>query len=218
MDSNMAVRIVNELNSTLSLQLPLNACHTLLDLGKMSDAIMIELGIKEEGPRLPEPQNWSTSTKEEVVIVGQALRLPGDINTPEAFWEALINKRNDIMIPIPPDRWDHASFYRSPTSTDPPKVSDINFEKAGFVDVAHFDNTFFGISAPEAFFVTPTVRLTLETAFEALENACIPISKVKGTSMGAFIAAGLNDGYPQLLFQSLGWDGMYFALRVRNDN
>ncbi|PPQ97453.1 hypothetical protein CVT26_002801 [Gymnopilus dilepis] len=208
MDSNMAVRIVNELNSTFSLHLPLNACHTSVDLQSMCEAIMVELGIKGERQASSGPRDQPTTTnmKEEVVIVGQALRLPGDINTPDAFWEALINKRNDIMIPVPPDRWDHASFYRSPTSLEPPQIGDINFEKAGFVDVAHFDNAFFGISTPEAFFVSPSVRLTLETAFEALENANIPISKVKGTSMGAFVAAGLNEGYTHVLFTSLGWE------------
>ncbi|KDR66938.1 hypothetical protein GALMADRAFT_232329 [Galerina marginata CBS 339.88] len=207
MDSNMAVRIVNQLNSTFSMNFPLNTCHTLINLTKISEAVLVELGLKEARSELPKkPQNPTSTMEEEIVIVGQALRLPGDISTPESFWKALIHKRDDIMTSIPADRWDHSSFYRRPSSTSLPQVCDISFEKAGFIDVAHFDNNFFGISAPEALFVSPSIRLTLETAFKALENACIPMAKIKGTSMGVFVAAGLDDGYNHLLYQSYGWD------------
>ncbi|CAA7264466.1 unnamed protein product [Cyclocybe aegerita] len=207
MDSNMAVRIVNKLNGLFSLQLPLNACHTYINLTQLTQAVLAELGL-EIAPKHGRPSLAPPIRKdaEEVVIVGQALRLPGDINTPESFWEALVNKRNDIMTPVPEDRWDHASFYRPLSSDTPPQPGDINFEKAGFVDVAHFDNIFFGISGPEAYYVDPTVRLTLETAFEALENANIPISKIKGTSMGVFVGACLDEGFTQLLFQSNGFN------------
>ncbi|KAJ3503195.1 hypothetical protein NLJ89_g8542 [Agrocybe chaxingu] len=207
MDSNMAVRIVNKLNGLFSLQLPLNACHTYINLTQLTQAVLAELGLenslKHGRPSLAPPIRKDV---EEIVVVGQALRLPGDINTPESFWEALVNKRNDIITPVPEDRWDHASFYRPLSSDAPPQPSDINFEKAGFIDVAHFDNIFFGISGPEAYYVDPAVRLTLETAFEALENANIPISKIKGTSMGVFVGACLDEGYTQLLFQNNGFD------------
>ena len=205
----MAVRIVNELNHFFKLHLPLNTCHTYLDLASLSRAVLTELDMNEsvnieEGTAKPA----TIRSQEEVVIVGQALHLPGDINTPESFWQALVDKR-DIMTPIPPDRWDQASFYRSPSSTTPPQTCDITFEKAGFIEVANFDNNFFGISAPEAFCVSPTIRLTLETAFEALENANIPISRVKGTNMGVFVAAGLDGGYQQLLFYDKGFGGAF---------
>ncbi|KAF8962890.1 hypothetical protein BDZ97DRAFT_1920218 [Flammula alnicola] len=207
MDSNMAVQVVNQLNSIFALQLPLNACHNFVDLTKLSEAILFDLGVIDRPAISPiSTELHPIQTKAEVVIVGQALRLPGDINTPESFWEALINKRDDIMARVPADRWDHDSFYRPPSSTSSPQICDITFEKAGFVDVAHFDNTFFGISAPEALFVSPAVRLTLETAFEALEDACMPISKVKATSMGVFVATGLDTGYHQMLFMEKGFD------------
>ncbi|KIM43995.1 hypothetical protein M413DRAFT_372838 [Hebeloma cylindrosporum] len=199
MNSDMAVRIVNKLNEIFSLKLPLNTCHTYIDLKALLNAIMVVLGIKEDRPLLIPPTKKRPSLElEEVVIVGQAVRLPGDINTPDAFWDALIYKRDDLMTKAPPDRWDADSFYRSPNSTAPPRNGDIIFQKSGFVDVAHFDNGFFGISKPEALYVSPATRLTLETAFEALENAGIPMSKVKGTNMGVFVATGMDPGYNQL--------------------
>jgi acyl transferase domain-containing protein len=204
----MAVDIVNKLNHFFKLHLPLNTCHTHVDIVSLSGAVLTELGMNkkviiEAGPAKP-----LTVQLQEVVIVGQAFRLPGDINTPESFWQALVDKR-DIMTPIPPDRWDQASFYRSPSSTAPPQTCDITFEKAGFIEVANFDNNFFGISAPEAFCVSPAIRLTLETAFEALENANIPISRVKGTNMGVFVAAGSDGSYQQLLFYDKGFEGAF---------
>lgn len=201
----MAVQIVNRLNTAFALNLPLNTCHTFVDLTKLQQAILTELGVKNSPIDQPVPRSPAAPQGNTVVIVGQALRLPGDINTPEAFWDALINKRNDIITHIPPERWDHKSFYRSPSSTTTPEAGDITFEKAGFIDATHYDNTFFGVSAPEALFIPPTIRLTLETAFEALENACIPISQVKGTNMGVFVGSGLDVDYHHLLYEEKGF-------------
>ena len=209
----MAVRIVNQINHLFNLSLPLNTCHTYVDIVGLSGAVLTELGMNEKVATEMGRADRSTASQsqEDVVIVGQAFRLPGDINTPDSFWQALVDKK-DIMTPIPPDRWDQASFYRSPSSTAPPQTCDITFEKAGFIDVANFDGNFFGISTPEAFCLTPAIRLILETAFEALENANIPISRVKGTNMGVFAAGGFEGGYQQLLFQDKGFESMFSML------
>ena len=42
-----------------------------------------------------------------------------------------------------------------------------------------------GSACPRCFFLSPMIRLTLEMAFEALENPHIPLSKIKGSDMGA---------------------------------
>jgi acyl transferase domain-containing protein len=210
MDSDMAVRIVNQINHLFNLNFPLNSCHTYVDIVGLSGAVLTELGMNEN-VAIEMGRAKPSQSQEDVVIVGQALRLPGDINTPDSFWQALVDKK-DIMTPVPLDRWDQASFYRSPLSTAPPQTCDISFEKAGFIDVANFDGNFFGISTPEAFALTPGIRLTLETAFEALENANIPISRVKGTNMGVFVAGGFDGGYQQLLFQDKGFGSMFSML------
>ena len=206
----MSTKIVNQLNRQLDMRLPLNTCHTYIDLVSLTQAILSDLGVEgsyssqvRPSTRVaPHPQE-----KEEIVIVGQAVRLPGDICTPDAFWQALMDQR-DIMTPVPPSRWDHASFYRSPDSKDPPGPCDITLEKAGWVDIESFDNSFFGISSAEAFHVTPNIRLSLEIAFEALENANIPPSKLKGSGMGVFVASNMDEGYIKLLFADKGWGGM----------
>ncbi len=205
MDSAMAVQIVNRLNTAFGLNLPLNTCHTFVDMTNLQQAILTELGMSNSPVHQAFPRSPRTPSENTVVIVGQALRLPGKINTPEALWDALINKREDIITHIPPERWDHKSFYRPPSSKAVPEAGDITFDKAGLIDATHYDNTFFGISAPEALFVPPAIRLILETVFEAFENAYIPISKVKGTNMGVFVGSGLDVDYHHLLYEEKGF-------------
>ncbi|KAF8811343.1 ketoacyl-synt-domain-containing protein [Phlegmacium glaucopus] len=207
MDSAMATMIVNKLNRQLNMGLPLNTCHTYVDLVSLTKAIHKNLGL-EGSPSTARPSTKPAARpelKEDIVIVGQAVRLPGDINNAEGLWKALIDQRDDIITPVPEARWDHKSFYRSPDSKDPPGPCDITSERAGFVDLAGFDHSFFGISSAEAFHVSPNIRLSLEIAFEALENANIPISKIKGSDMGVFVAAGMDEGYIKLLFADKGW-------------
>jgi acyl transferase domain-containing protein len=61
------------------------------------------------------------------------------------------------------------------------------------------DPLFFGISSAEVprFTQHPTFN---GDRFEALENANILISKIKGSNMGVFVAAGMDEGYIKLLF------------------
>ncbi|KAJ7482780.1 hypothetical protein FB451DRAFT_1236033 [Mycena latifolia] len=206
MDSAAALVIVGKLNERFTLNLPRNACHTHVDLNSLTTAILERL---EKGEAAPGVVQATLKTEEldssnDVVIVGQAVRLPGNLNTPESFWEALVDMREDLLVPMPSDRWDHASFFRKPG--DPSgEPGDINFEKAGFVEITHFDNAFFGISSAEALFVIPAVRLVLETTFKALENANIPSSRLRGSETGVFVAGGIDNGYLQLLFASMGF-------------
>ncbi|KAF8180341.1 hypothetical protein K438DRAFT_1725600 [Mycena galopus ATCC 62051] len=208
MDSAAALVIVGKLNEHFrGLNLPRNICHTHVDLDSLTAALSERLSRMEDvlPPVLPSVVRVADlGSSEDVVIVGQAVRLPGDLNTPEAFWEALVEMRDDLLIPVPQDRWDHASFYRKPG--DPAQPGDITFEKAGFVQVESFDNSFFGISAPEAFSISPSARLVLETTWQALENANIPMSRLKGTDTGVFAAASMDQGYTQLMFALLGFE------------
>ncbi|KAF9530718.1 hypothetical protein CPB83DRAFT_905059 [Crepidotus variabilis] len=209
MDSSMSTKIVNLLNHQLGMHLPLNTCHTHVDLAALRAAVLNQLGVSVEQINASTPDKKAPEKakleREEVVIVGQAMRLPGDINDPKSFWEALMEQRDDLMTPFPPSRWDHASFYRPPNSDTPPAPGDILSDKAGWIDIASFDHTFFGLSSAEAYLVAPSIRLTLEVAFEALENANIPVGKVKGTQMGVFVANQMDEGYLTLLWAERGW-------------
>ena len=79
----MAVTIVNNLNHSFKIHLPLNTCHTYLDLVSLSGAVLTALGMSEKVTVEVDTTKLPAIRSQEVVIVGQALRLPGDINTPE---------------------------------------------------------------------------------------------------------------------------------------
>lgn len=207
MDSATAISMVTRLNSlfTPDLNLPSNSCHVHVDLLQLTNFVLEELNMvpsrshPDPVASLPAP-----TSDNDVVIVGQAMRLPGGLDSPELFWDALVKRREDVLTPVPSDRWDQESFRPSGL----PQPGDIIFDRAGFVDSHSFDNTFFGITEPEALSISPTVRLTMEVALDALEDANIPIGRVRGSDMSVFVATGPDEGYGQLLFLESGFQRM----------
>ena len=50
-----------------------------------------------------------------------------------------------------------------------------------------WDNAFFGINQIEAETMDPQHKLALETSYRALENAGIPLKKIKGTNTAVYM-------------------------------
>jgi acyl transferase domain-containing protein len=61
--------------------------------------------------------------------------------------------------------------------------------------VEQFDPAFFGIPLPEASTLRPNVRLGLELTYEALQNAGIPPSSLRGKRVSVSIGVGTEDGW-----------------------
>ncbi|MCB0167206.1 MAG: SDR family NAD(P)-dependent oxidoreductase [Anaerolineae bacterium] len=127
--------------------------------------------------------------REPIAVIGMACRFPGGANTPEAFWDMLVNGV-DAVTEIPTGRWDVEEFY----DPDPDTPGKMYTRYGGFVDeVDQFDPTFFGISPREAVGMDPQQRLLLEVAWEALENAGLAAERLKGSQTGVFMGLSYDD-------------------------
>lgn len=156
--------------------------------------------IKDLRARL---ENVERKHREPVAVIGMACRLPGGADSPEAFW-TLLKNRVDGITPIPVDRWDVSSLFNA----DPDVPGKVATRWGGFLtQVDQFDAPFFGISPREAASMDPQQRLLLEVAWEALEDAGLPIEKLGGSRTGVFMGvhSHSNDYY---LMQALDPDAM----------
>ncbi|OZM71802.1 hypothetical protein CFN78_18410 [Amycolatopsis antarctica] len=126
---------------------------------------------------------------EPVAVVGIGCRLPGGIDSPAAFWDALCAGR-DLIGEVPAERWDAAEWY----DADPAAPGVMNSRWGGFLDdVAGFDRAYFGIPADEAARMDPQQRILLETANAALTDAGVPASSLAGTRTGVYMASMTDD-------------------------
>ncbi|MFF0373014.1 non-ribosomal peptide synthetase [Actinoplanes missouriensis] len=120
----------------------------------------------------------------DLAIIGMACRFP-DADTPEQFWNNLINGRDSVTRS---DRWDgYGAFLADPSL---------------------FDAGYFGIGDEEARLLDPHARIFLELAHEALERAGYAGPRRHGRRIGVFAAVG-ESGYPELLRDTIAGAGAH---------
>ncbi|KAL8783553.1 MAG: hypothetical protein Q9213_004543 [Squamulea squamosa] len=102
-----------------------------------------------------------------LAVVGMSCRMPGSADTPEQFWELLVNGV-DTHTTVPPDRFDLDAHF----DTTMEKDNTVGTRFGNFIDnPGYFDAGFFNMSPREAEQTDPMQRLALITAYEALEMA-----------------------------------------------
>ncbi|MBV2362911.1 type I polyketide synthase [Streptomonospora nanhaiensis] len=115
---------------------------------------------------------------EPVAVLGAGLRMPGGAEDLDAFWE-LLSTGADTVAPLT----DSPDGVRPPVA-ERPAVR----HQAGQLDrVDAFDAGFFGISPEEADRMDPQQRLVLEAAWEAAEDAGLPIERLRESTTGVFL-------------------------------
>ena len=92
--------------------------------------------------------------REPLAVIGIGCRLPGGIDSPVAFWDALLDGL-DAIGDVPVDRWNHARFH----DTNSEKWGSIRNAKGGFIDgIDQFDGEFFGYFPAAAQHLDPQQR------------------------------------------------------------
>ncbi|MCW7538531.1 SDR family NAD(P)-dependent oxidoreductase [Aquabacterium sp. A7-Y] len=134
------------------------------------------------------PAREAGQAASDVAIIGMALRFPGGIETPEAFWQLLLDQ-GCVITPRPAERWRE---YRSELEALPAQWQHIH--QGGFLkDIEQFDAAFFHITPTEAEALDPQQRLLLELVWEALEHAGIDAHRLAGRPVGTFLGAYTHD-------------------------
>ncbi|MET0792004.1 MAG: SDR family NAD(P)-dependent oxidoreductase, partial [Polyangiaceae bacterium] len=126
---------------------------------------------------------------EAVAVVGIGCRFPGGADSPEAYWELLLDGV-DAVTEVPKDRWDADAYF----DPDPDAVGKSYTKWGGFIgQVDGFDAQFFGVSPREAVSLDPQHRLLLEVTWEALEHAGIAPSSLNGSRAAVFVGISSFD-------------------------
>ncbi|MFC4161434.1 type I polyketide synthase [Chitinimonas lacunae] len=132
-----------------------------------------------------------------IALIGLACRFPAAASAGQ-FWQNLLDG-HDAISEVPPGRWSLADFY----AAEPDQPGRMRTRYGGFVsEIERFDAGFFGIAPREAEQMSPQQRLTLEVAWEALEDACVAPVGLAGTAVGVFLGVASFDYYERLLLQT----------------
>jgi acyl transferase domain-containing protein/acyl carrier protein len=128
-----------------------------------------------------EKEDLALLNSDPIAVIGMACRFPARIDSPEAYWEALVEGR-DGVIEMPEGRWrDKAAL--------PPEQC-----LGGYLEnIDQFDTAYFGISPREAQQIDPQQRLLLEVAWEGLWDAGIEPASLTGSDTGVFVAIYNSD-------------------------
>lgn len=152
--------------------------------------------------KMPDPIPIADETRPEpLALAGIGCRFPGGIRDVETFWNVLTEGKSAIT-EVPSDRWDAERYFHPDGDASGRMIT----KWGGFVDqLKEFDAAFWGISPREASRMDPQQRWLLETAWEALEDAGVPPSKLRGSRTGVFVGISSNDygslqlsDYPQI--------------------
>ncbi|HTY31479.1 polyketide synthase Pks13 [Mycobacterium sp.] len=135
--------------------------------------------------------DWSRNGPAErvdIAIVGLSTRLPGDMNSPDETWQALLEGR-DAITDLPEGRW--SEFLEEPRLAE--RVAKARTRGGYLKDIKGFDSEFFAVAKTEADNIDPQQRMALELTWEALEHARIPASSLRGESVGVYVGVSNHD-------------------------
>jgi acyl transferase domain-containing protein/NADPH:quinone reductase-like Zn-dependent oxidoreductase len=180
-DSLTLVELRNRLVARTGAALPAALAYDYPTPRAIAGLLLARAGAQPAAPVVPTAVPTPPPSDDTIAIVAMGCRLPGGIDTPEAFWELLSEGREAIG--AFPARWDQWSLGDKSLAGE-----------GGFLrDAEFFDASFFGISPRQARSMDPQQRIVLEVVWEALERANIRPESLAGTRTGVYLGAMSSD-------------------------
>ncbi|KAK1975962.1 hypothetical protein LZ30DRAFT_604441 [Colletotrichum cereale] len=128
------------------------------------------------------------SGNEPIAVVGMACRF-SQVDSPSELWDLVSSSRSGHSI-VPERSWNANAWYHPSRQ----RGGEICASSGHFLEnVSAFDAPFFSLSASEAAAMDPMQRLGLEIAYEAFENAGIPMQKLAASRTAVYSGVMTND-------------------------
>lgn len=188
------VEFLNRLNLALQQQWPVSMMFDHASVERLAEHLLAERHARSAQEPTPTPLQAQVQVEVpdvalpvvqpaggDIAIIGLGCRFPGDANTPEDFWNLLVEAR-DATGPFPSDRWNPA--FNAAATTD---------RGAYLQGLDRFDHRFFRLTPVEAERLDPQQRLLLTVSWEAFENAGLDPLRLKGSDTGVFTGISGSD-------------------------
>ncbi|KAJ6109586.1 hypothetical protein N7486_001821 [Penicillium sp. IBT 16267x] len=127
---------------------------------------------------------------EPIAIIGLSCKFAGDATSPAKLW-TLLEEGRSAWSEIPSSRFNPKGAYHPSRE----KLSTSHIRGGHFLEegLGLFDAAFFNFSTETASTLDPQFRLQLESVYEALENAGLPLSQVAGSNTSVFAGTFFHD-------------------------
>ncbi|GHE42581.1 phthiocerol/phenolphthiocerol synthesis polyketide synthase type I PpsD [Streptosporangium violaceochromogenes] len=131
----------------------------------------------------------SASETEPIAVIGMGCRFPGGVRTPGGLWNLAAEGRQTAR-PVPADRWDakRLAALHDPRLEEPAAIG--CFLEG---DVWAWEPEALSVAPAEREWVDPQSRVMMEVAWEAVEHAGIPVSRVRGSRTGVYVGTYAPD-------------------------
>ena len=193
LDSLASMQLVQQLESNLSFRLSSTLLFAHPTINSLVDYLVGLVQTTSKNSRSSVALYSGTSRLSlksgvsSLAIIGMSCRLPGDINSLDALYEALSTKRSTSS-KTPLTRWDSHAIMCELGYEDKDLLNRINH--GSFLSdsvINSFDNKQFGISSAEASEMDPSQRLLLTVAREALMDTGMSLESLRGRRVGVYL-------------------------------
>ncbi|MBW7983374.1 type I polyketide synthase [Enterobacillus tribolii] len=171
LNSLQAVGVIGELEQHLERELSPSLIYDYPTINALAAALL--------QTAVPVTQPVAVATDNAIAIIGIGVALPGYSGV-EALW-SLLQQGQRTTGDIPPQRWQDSA------------LSGFNRKGSFFERVGDFDAEYFGISPREAVYIDPQHRLLLETVQQALTDAGLQASALRGSDAAVFVGISSSD-------------------------